>query len=49
MTGEEVAQELNNVLSVTVGIHSHLLLAVMRDGASANNVAMTTVLFVQMC
>ena len=40
MTGEEVARELINILSVSFGIKSHYLLADMRDGASVNNVAM---------
>ena len=40
MTGEEIARELINVLSRTFGIQSHHILAVMRDGASINNVAM---------
>lgn len=43
MKGEEVARELIQLLSTELGIHSHLLLAVMRDGASVNNVAMNTV------
>lgn len=40
MTGEEIARELINVLSTTFGIQSNLLLAVMRDKASVNNVAL---------
>ena len=43
MTGEEVARELINVLSVTFGVQSNLLLAAMRDRASVNNVAMRVV------
>lgn len=43
MSGEEIARELITVLSVTLGIHSHLLLAAMRDRASVNNLAMRTV------
>ena len=40
MTGEEIARELINVLSTVLGIQSNLVLAVMRDRASVNNVAM---------
>ena len=40
MSGEEVARELINVLSVTFGVQSNLLLAAMRDRASVNNTAM---------
>ena len=43
MTGEEVVRELINVLSVTFGVQSNLLLAAMRDMASVNNVAMRVV------
>ena len=43
MTGQEIARELINILSVTYGVHSHLLLASMRDHASVNNLAMQTV------
>lgn len=42
MTGKEVTRELMNVLSVTLGIHSRLLLAVMRDRA-VNTIALRTV------
>ena len=42
-TGEEVARELINILSVQYGIESKYLLAAMRDGASVNNVAMQVV------
>ena len=38
--GEEVAREFISVLSVTLGVESHRLLAVMRDRASVNNAAM---------
>ena len=41
-TGEEIASELINVISVTYGIHSKYLLGAMRDRASTNNVAMRT-------
>ena len=41
MSGEEVAQELINTLSVTLGVQSNL--AAMRDRASVNNVAMRVV------
>ena len=41
--GEEIARELINILSVTLGIQSHLVLAAMRDRASVNNLAMRTV------
>ena len=43
MNGEEVSRKLINVLSVTLGVQSLLLLAAMRDRASVNNVAMRTV------
>ena len=43
MNGEEVAHELINVLSVSLGVQSHLLLGAMRDRASVNNVAMRVV------
>ena len=39
-TGEETARELINVLSRTLGIRSHLVLAAIRDGASVDKVAM---------
>ena len=38
ISGEEVAQELINTLSVTLGVQSNLL-AAMRDRASVNKVA----------
>ena len=40
--GEEVARELINVLSTTLGITSHYVVATMRDRASVNNVAIRT-------
>ena len=40
MTVEEVARELINILSVTLGIKSEPLVAAMRDRASVNNVAL---------
>ena len=43
MNGEEVARELINVLSVNLGVQSHLLLGAMRDRGSVNNVAMRVV------
>ena len=43
MTGQEIARELISILSVTYGVHSHLLLASMRDRTSVNNLAMQTV------
>ena len=46
MTGEEVARELINILSVTLGIKSELLVAAMRDRASVNNVALRTTTFI---
>ena len=42
MTGEEIACELVNVLSVQYGISSDFLLSTMRDRASVNNVALRT-------
>ena len=42
MTGEEIARELINVLSVTYSIGSDQLIAAMRDRAAVNNVAMRT-------
>lgn len=43
MTGEEIARELVNVISVEYGIGVNRLLAAMHDRASANTVAMTTI------
>ena len=43
MTGQEIARELISILSVTYGVHSHLLLASTRDRASVNNLVMQTV------
>ena len=34
--GEEITRELINILSVTLGIQSHLVLAAIRDRASVN-------------
>ena len=42
VTGEELARELISVLSVTYSITYNSLLAVMRDGACVNNVAIQT-------
>ena len=42
LTGEEIARELINVLSVEYGITSERVLASMRDRASVNRVAMQT-------
>ena len=42
MTGEEIARELINVLSVTYTIGSDQLIAAVRDRAAVNNVAMRT-------
>lgn len=42
MSGEEVARELINILSVMLGVESRLL-AAMRDRASVNNAAMRVV------
>ena len=42
MTGEEIARELINVLSVTYTIGSDHLIAAVRDRAAVNNVAMRT-------
>lgn len=42
MKGEEIARELISILSVTYGIGPTFLLAAMRDRASVNNVALTT-------
>ena len=43
MNGEEITRELINILSLTLGIQSHLVLVRMRDRASVNNLAMRTV------
>ena len=43
MTGEEIARELVNVLSVEYGIGVTKLLAAMHDRASANTLAMNTI------
>ena len=42
LTGEEVAHEMINVLSTTLGISLNNIVATMRDRASVNNVAMRT-------
>ena len=42
LTGEEIARELINVLSVEYSISSETVLASMRDRASSNGVAMRT-------
>ena len=51
MTGEEIAHELVNVLSVQYGISSDFLLSTTRDRASVNNVALrirhATIMFVK--
>jgi len=43
LNGEEIAQELVQILSVSYGISSDYLIAAMRDRASVNSVAMKTV------
>ena len=43
VTGEELARELISILSVTLGVESHMLLGVMHDRASVNSAAMRTV------
>ena len=43
MCGEEVAREVLSVLSTELGIHGSHLLAVMRDRASVNNVAVRNI------
>ena len=42
LTGEEIAHELVQVLSVSYSISSSRLIAAMRDRAAVNNVAMRT-------
>ena len=42
MQGEEIAHELMDTLSVRLSISSNRLLAVMRDRASVNGVALRT-------
>ena len=42
LNGEEVARELINVLSTTLGITSHYVVVTMRDCAAVNNVAICT-------
>lgn len=42
LSGEEVAREVLSVLSTELSIPSHNLLAIMRDRASVNNVAVRT-------
>ena len=42
LSGEEIARELISILSVNYSIDSSRLLAYMRDGASANGVAVRT-------
>ena len=43
MTGEEIAREIVNILSVEYGISVDRLLACMHDRASVNNVALRTI------
>lgn len=43
MTGEEIARELVNTLSVEYGVSSEQLLAAMQDWVSSNTVAMGTI------
>ena len=43
MTGEEIAREIIQILSVRMGVFSHLIWATMRDSASVNNLAMNTI------
>ena len=43
LSGEEVARQIITVLSTELGIPSNLLVAAMRDRASVNSVAMSTV------
>lgn len=43
VTGEELARLIISVLSVSLGVESGRLLAVMRDGASVNSAALRTV------
>jgi len=42
LTGEEIARELINVLSTSLGITSQFVIATMRDCASVNNIAIRT-------
>ena len=42
LTGEEVARELISILGAQYGIATNDIVAVMRDRASINNVAMRT-------
>ena len=46
MTGEEIAQELIDTLSVNYSISSSRLIAAMRDRCSVNNVALRTLIIV---
>ena len=46
MSGEEIARELINVLSVAYCLDSSRMLACMRDQASTNNVAICTLTIV---
>ena len=43
VTGEEIARELLSIISVTLGVESHMLLGVMHDRASVNSAAMRIV------
>ena len=43
MSGEELAREVISILSGTLGVESHRLLAVMRDRASVNTAAMRVI------
>ena len=42
LTGEEIARELIGVVSTSLGITSQFVVATMRDHASVNNVAIST-------
>ena len=40
LTGDQLAAELNAVISTTLQVRKHQLMAIMRDGASVNGTAM---------
>ena len=40
LTGDQFAAELNDIISTTIQVRKHQIMAIMRDGASVNGAAM---------
>ena len=40
LTGDQLAAELNDIISTTLQVRKHQIMAIMRDGASVNGAAM---------